>query len=119
MAFNEKLAGQVRMALTKLPVVEEKKMMGGLTFMVDHKMCIGIMGEELMCRIDPNDYAAALIKAGCRQMDFTGRPMKGFVLVNEKGYRNQEDFNYCIKLSLTYNKIAKPSKKRLKTKPKQ
>jgi hypothetical protein len=52
-------------------------MMGGLTFMYNSKMCVSIIKDELMCRIDPAIYEAVLEKPGCRPMDFTGRPMKG------------------------------------------
>ena len=62
--------------------VKEKKMMGGLTFMVNDTMRIGILNHELMARIDPSVYESVLERKGCREMDFTGRPMKGFVFVN-------------------------------------
>jgi TfoX/Sxy family transcriptional regulator of competence genes len=110
MAYNEKLADRVREALVDVKKVEEKKMMGGLTFMVNAKMCVGILGDDLMCRIDPERYAEALEKKGCREMNFTGKPMKGFVFVNEEGIKNLKDFTYWIDLSLVYNKKAKASK---------
>ena len=53
MAYNEKLANRIRGSLSEIPKVEEKEMMGGLTFMVNEKMCIGIIKDEMMCRIDP------------------------------------------------------------------
>ena len=62
--------------------VEEKKMMGGLTFMVDEKMCVGIVKDDLMARIAPEEYEFALKKPGSRPMDFTGRPMPGFIFVS-------------------------------------
>ena len=109
MAYDEKLAGRIRQALQDHPSVEEKKMMGGLTFMVNGKMCVGIFKNELMCRINPDKRDEALERSGCHEMDFTGKPMKGFVLVSSEGMKSQKDFDYWINLSLDYNKIAKAS----------
>lgn len=85
-------------------------MFGGVCFMVDGKMCVGITGKsDLMARIDPATYSDALTKKGCREMDFTGHPMKGFIFVGPEG---QDDLAYWLGLALEYNKIAKPSKKK-------
>ena len=100
MAYNENIAERVRRALGGLPKVEEKKMMGGLTFMVNGKMCIGILNEDLMCRIDPDVYESSLRRNGCREMDFTGKPMRGFVFVNSDGIKTREDFEYRIAILL-------------------
>ena len=115
MAFDEKLANRVRLALAGSVKVQEKKMMGGLTFMVNDKMCIGILGEKIMCRINPDIYDEVLSKKGCTEMDFTGRPMKGFVFVNKDGISSEKDLEYWIKLSLEYNEIAPVSKKKKKS----
>jgi len=114
MAYSEKLANRVRTILVDHPKVEEKKMMGGLTFMVNNKMCVGILQDDLMARIDPSTYETALEKGGCREMDFTGRLMKGFVFISPDGIKTKEDLNYWIGLALEYNKIAKASRKRKK-----
>ena len=76
MAYNEKLAGRIRalIALTHKNV-EEKKMFGGLCFMVNDKMCVGVEQERLMVRIDPAKYDEAMEKEGCTPMDFTGKVM--------------------------------------------
>jgi TfoX/Sxy family transcriptional regulator of competence genes len=92
--------------------MEEKEMMGGLTFMYNDKMCLGIIKDELMCRIDPDLHETAILKTGCRTMDFTKRPMKGYVMVNESGLKTQKDFDYWINLALDFNKKAKSSRKR-------
>jgi TfoX/Sxy family transcriptional regulator of competence genes len=112
MAYNEKLAERIRERLSDNPNVDEKLMMGGLTFMVNDKMCVGIIKDEMMCRINPYLHAFSIEKAGCREMDFTGRPMKGYVMINDSGMENQKDFDYWINLALDYNKIAKSSKKK-------
>ncbi|MFC2080651.1 TfoX/Sxy family protein [Bacteroidota bacterium] len=100
-ALNEKAAS-----------FEEKEMMGGLTFMVNGKMCVGIIKESMMARIGPDAYSEALKKKGCREMDFTKRPLKGFVYVDPEGYDMDEDLEYWISLALEYNPKAKSSKKK-------
>ena len=114
MAYSEKLANRVRERLAELENVEEKAMMGGLTFMYNDKMCIGIIKDELMCRIDPEFHETAIEKQGCRTMDFTNRPMKGYVLIDDSGMKSKKDFEYWIELALEYNKKAKSSKKKKK-----
>ncbi len=111
MAYNEKLAERIRERFASLKKVEEKKMMGGLTFMYNGKMCVGIIKDELMCRIDPEIHADAIKKKGCRTMDFTNRPMMGYVLIDESGMKSDKDFDYWINLALEFNKKAKPAKK--------
>ena len=71
MPYSEILANRIRQALAHLLNVQEKKMMGGLTFMVNSKMCVSIMKDDLMARIDPELYETALKMKGARQMDFT------------------------------------------------
>ncbi|MEX2234532.1 MAG: TfoX/Sxy family protein [Cyclobacteriaceae bacterium] len=112
MAYNEKLAERIREALSDVRRVEEKKMMGGLTFMVNKKMCVGILIDDLMARINPEVYEEALDKKGCREMDFTGRPMKGFVFVGPEGTTGRKGLSHWISLALEYNKKAKSSKKK-------
>ncbi len=112
MAYNEKLADRIRERLADLPNIEEKEMMGGLTFMYNGKMCIGIIKDEMMCRIDPGLQDTALEKDGCRVMDFTGRPMKGYVMVDDTGMKSKKDFEYWVNLCLEFNKKAKSSKKK-------
>ena len=112
MAFNESLANRIRERLSNLPNIEEKEMMGGLTFMVNDKMCVGIIKDEMMCRIDPEFHETAIEMRGCRTMDFTKRPMKGYVMVDETGMKTNKDFDYWIQLCLDFNKFAKSSKKK-------
>lgn len=112
MAYSEKLADRIRERLAELPNIEEKKMMGGLTFMVNDKMCVGIIKDELMCRIDPEFHETAVEKTGCRTMDFTKRPMIGYVLIDDTGMRTQKEFDYWINLALDFNAKAKSSKKK-------
>lgn len=112
MAYSEKLANRIRERLANLPVIEEKEMMGGLTFMVNEKMCVGIIKDEMMCRIDPEFHDTAIEMTGCRTMDFTKRPMKGYVMIDDTGMRTAKEFEFWIKLALEFNHKAKSSKKK-------
>jgi TfoX/Sxy family transcriptional regulator of competence genes len=114
MAYNETLANRIRERMSVLPNIEEKEMMGGLAFMYNDKMCVGVIKDEMMCRINPDIYESSVEKHGCRPMDFTGKPMKGWVLIEETGMSNQKDFEYWIGLALKFNKKAKSSKKKKK-----
>ena len=113
MAYNEKLASMTRelIALTHKKVTE-KAMFGGLCFMVNDKMCVGVEKERLMVRLDPAKYDEAMEKVGCMPMDFTGRVMKGFVFVDADVLTTRKKLDYWIQLALAYNKVAKTSKKK-------
>jgi TfoX/Sxy family transcriptional regulator of competence genes len=114
MAYDEKLAARIRERISNLSNIEEKEMMGGLVFMYNGKMCLGIIKDELMCRIDPAIHDIEVEKNGCRTMDFTKRPMKGYVMIEEEGMRSKKDFDYWIGLALAFNSKAKASKKKQK-----
>ncbi len=111
MAYSETLANRIRERFAHLRNVEEKKMMGGLTFMYNDKMCVGVIKNDLMCRIDPDFHDKAIERTGCRTMDFTNRPMIGYVLIDDTGMKTRKQFDYWIDLSLDFNKKAKSSKK--------
>lgn len=111
MAYNEKLADRIRERFAEMENVEEKEMMGGLTFMFNGKMCVGVIKDELMCRIDPSIHEMAIEKHGCRTMDFTKRPMKGYILIEESGMTSKREFDYWIDLALEFNTRAKSSKR--------
>jgi TfoX/Sxy family transcriptional regulator of competence genes len=113
MAFNEKLADRVReLIAVNHKNVEEKKMFGGLCFMVNDKMCVGVEQERLMVRLDPARYDEALEKEGAKPMDFTGKVMKGYVFVDIDALKTKKELGYWVGLALEYNKIAKASKKK-------
>jgi TfoX/Sxy family transcriptional regulator of competence genes len=112
MAYDEHLEDRIERVLRDKRIdFSKKKMMGGLTFMVDEKMCVGIVRDTLMARIDPEKYEESLRKKGCREMDFTGRPLKGFIFVEPAGIDLDEDLEYWIRLAVEYNPKAKSSKK--------
>lgn len=112
MAYNTTVAKRIRERLAALPVIEEKEMMGGLVFMVNDKMCVGVVKDEMMCRIDPEFHETAIEMTGCRTMDFTKRPMRGYVMIDETGMRTPKELEYWINLALEFNDKAKSSKKK-------
>lgn len=121
MAFDLLLVDRVERIIARQPLpFFQKKMMGGLIFMVDNKMCVGIdkdkeTGEDrLMARIGKEMYEEALIEKGVKAMDFTGRVMRGFIFIYPDGHDRDEDLEFWLAKALEYNKIAKPSKKKKK-----
>ena len=98
----------------------EKKMFGGMCFMVNDKMCCGIHYDKkkatdlLMIRIGQEAYENSKDRTGCHPMDFTGRPMRDYAFITPDGYDSEEDLEYWIQLALDFNPFAKASKKRSK-----
>ncbi len=90
MAYDEALAARARKALRGERDLAEKKMFGGLAFLLNGNMCCGILGDELMVRLDPGDAAKALREKDTRVFDMTGRPMKGWIVVTAKGVAGDE-----------------------------
>lgn len=113
MAFDEYLSERINRILTNRNVTfSSKKMMGGLCYLVDDKMLVGIVKDELMARIGEDAYSNALKKEGCKEMNFTGRPMKGYVFIESEALDLDEELEYWIDLSLAFNPLAKSSKKK-------
>lgn len=112
MAYNETLAIRVREALTHLPGVEEKKMFGGLAFMVDGKMCITVGRDRIMCRINPLLHNEALKKEGASTVVMGGKNYKGYIHIKEEAIIAREDFQYWLDLALEFNKTTKASGKK-------
>lgn len=119
MAYNEFLADRVKQHFQNRGVTfMVRKMMGGLCFMVDDKMCCGIHFDKkkqtdlLMARIGEEASADALKRPGCHPMDFTGRPMRGYVFVDPEGFDLDEDLGHWLDLCLEFNPQAKSSKRK-------
>lgn len=85
MAYDEGLAERVRAVLAERSDITERKMFGGIAWMVGGNMAVGVIGDDLMVRVGPDLYAGALREPHARPMDFTGRPMTGYVLVGPDG----------------------------------
>lgn len=113
MAYDELMADRLRGTLKHKSIhFVEKKMFGGLCFMVDEKMCVGVIKNDLMVRIDPELVAHVITKTGARFMDFTGKTMKGFLMISAEGVDMDEDLEYWVQLCLNFNPKAKSSKKK-------
>ncbi|MFD2727544.1 TfoX/Sxy family protein [Hyunsoonleella rubra] len=119
MAYDEFLADRIRRQLKeKHTGFSELKMMGGLCFKVDNKMLCGIHIDKkygdslLMARIGLDAYENELEKPECLPMDFTGRPMKGYIFVTPEGFDSEETLSYWLDLCLKFNPLAKTSKPR-------
>ena len=96
MAYDEELADRARSLLAEQPGVVEKKMFGGICFLVNGNMACGVADEALMVRVGPKAYEAALSEAHCRESDFTGRPLKGLVMIDPKGSNSEGDLKAWI-----------------------
>jgi len=90
MAYDEGVAQRVREALEARPDLTEKKMFGGLCFLLGGNMAAGIVGDELMLRVGPDAYEGALARTHAREMDFTGRALRGMVYVSTEGFESDE-----------------------------
>lgn len=115
MGYNESLADRIRSILEERKVKHiDKKMFGGLCFLVDEKMLIGVEKNRLMARIDPEDEPKAMKRKGAKPMDFTGRVMKGYLFIDDTAVDMDKDLEYWVDLCLKYNPKAKASKKKPK-----
>jgi len=90
MSYDEGLAERIRDQFRDRDDIEEKRMFGGLCFMVSNHMCCGIVNDTLMARVGPNNYDQCLEEKHASEMDFTGRAMKGFVYVAPEGIESDE-----------------------------
>jgi TfoX/Sxy family transcriptional regulator of competence genes len=99
MAYSEDLASRIREILSEAGHVEERKMFGGIAFMVGGHMCCGVTNDDLMLRLGPEAAERALEKPHVRPMDFTGRPMKGYVFVSGPGLRTEAKLRSWIQLA--------------------
>jgi len=106
---NDALVRRVKDALAGAPRLQEKRMFGGVTFMVRGKMCVSAGKGRIMCRIDPARHDAALKRKGARTVVMKGREYRGWVYVDEGAVKTKRDLDYWVRLSLDYNKQAKAS----------
>ncbi len=125
MAYDEHTAERIRTILTEKRVdFSERNMMGGRIFFVDDKMLCGIhidkkFGDQLMmARIGEVAYEKEIEKEACLPMDFTGRPMRGYIFITPDGIDQDKDLSYWLDVCLAFNPLAKasPRKKKLKKK---
>jgi hypothetical protein len=112
MVYSEELAIRIRAALGDRDDVVEKKMFGGLTFMVAGSMACGIVGKDLMVRVGPDRYEAALARPHARLMEFTGRPLRGFVLVGAPGVRTSAALKRWVDETVTFARSLSQTKRK-------
>lgn len=122
MAYDPGLAQRLRELFAERPDtarhVYEKAMFGGIAFMARQYMVVGILGDALMARVGADNYEQALTRPHARPMDFTGRPMKGFVVVDPPGFSADADLHRWIDLCMAFN-ASLPDKGLLPPKPKR
>jgi TfoX/Sxy family transcriptional regulator of competence genes len=110
MAFDEQLADRIRAVTRARSDIEERKMFGGLAFLVRGHMCCGIVGSDLMVRVGPDGFEDALAEAHVRPMDFTGRPSKGMVYVAPPGIRTASALRKWIERGIRFSETL-PARK--------
>ena len=108
MAFDEGLAQRLREQLAGSGGVAERRMFGGLSFLVDGNLCVGVMGQELIARVGPEVTPGALERPGSRLFDFTGRPMKGWVTVAPDALEDDAALAGWVELALAYVRTLPP-----------
>jgi hypothetical protein len=108
MAFDETLAQRIRRRLGKRNGLTEKKMFGGIGFMLGGNMACGVHGQEMIVRVDPEETDKALSEPHTRQFDLTGRPMKGWILVEPKGLANDADLGKWVGVGAKYAESLPP-----------
>ncbi|CEN33204.1 MULTISPECIES: TfoX/Sxy family protein [Capnocytophaga] len=109
MAYSETLANRVREFLAKIPEIkiQEKKMFGGLAFLVNEKMCINVSDDRLMCRFDPQYTEGLAERQGYLPCIMKNKDLKGYCYVEEIGYKSAKDFAFWLNLCLDFNKKIK------------
>jgi TfoX/Sxy family transcriptional regulator of competence genes len=121
MTYDEKLADRIRHALPPTSMIDERKMFGGLAFLLDGKMFVGVTGAELMVRVGPAAYEGALAQPHARPMDFTGRPLTGFIYVGAAGVRTSVAVGTWVRRAMAFVETlpAKARKRRPRARPKR
>ena len=115
MSYDEKLAMRIRQTLGPCDDVVEKKMFGGLCFMVNGAMCCGLTKTDFMVRVGPDQYDDALRQPHARPMDFTGRPLKGMVYVAPAGLHTQAALSRWVERGLAFVSALPPARQRKRT----
>ena len=110
MAYSEYQADRIRQSLSKVNLTAEKKMMGGLIFMVNDKMCVGLDidkstgNDRLMVRVGKANHDQLIFKKGSHEMNFTGKVMRGFLFIDSDGFDSEKDLDFWIEKALEFNR---------------
>lgn len=108
MAYDEGLAHRVRRIMNDEPGMVEKKMFGGVGFMLNGNMACGVNKDDLIVRVGPDNYAHAVTQAYARPFDFTGRPMKGWVMVGPDGVSDDDDLQNWVAQGVRFAQSLPP-----------
>jgi hypothetical protein len=108
MAYDEGLAHRVRAIMSDEPGLVEKKMFGGVGFMLDGNMACGVNKDDLIVRVGPDRYEQAVVQPHARPFDFTGRPMKGWVMIGPEGAAADEDLQNWVAQGITFARSLPP-----------
>jgi TfoX/Sxy family transcriptional regulator of competence genes len=119
MTYDEKLAERIRRVIPPTGNIVEKKMFGGVAFLLDGKMFVGITDKDLMVRVGPDAYEAALARPHVRPMDFTGRPLTGYVYVSAAGSRTDAAVTDWVAQAMRFVGALPMKTKRPRRKPKR
>ena len=111
MAYDEKLANRIRKTISRRKGITEKKMFGGLSFLLNGKMCCGVLKDILVVRVNPKESDVLLKKPHVRPMDFTSRPMKGFLYVSADGYKTEKQLSAWVERSVDFVSSNLPPRK--------
>lgn len=108
MAYDETLVARIRDIVANEAGIREIKMFGGVCFTVNGHMACGVQNSDLMVRVGPDAYAPALASEHARPMDFTGRPMKGYVYVSSNGSARKPDLKSWVAMGVSFTKSLPP-----------
>lgn len=111
MAYDENLAGKVRKIMQEEPGFDEKKMFGGICFLLNGNMACGILDNELIVRVGKDDYENTLNLPHVRKFDITGRPMKGWVMISAQGFDNMKALREWTGKGIVFARTLPPKKK--------
>lgn len=115
MAYSEKLALQIAEILLEKDIFfTEKKMFGGLAFMIEERMALGVVKDSLMIRCTVDEHEKLLESETCREMDFTGKPMRGFLFIDEPFYDTEKKLKNWVETALDFIQNSIPKKKKSK-----
>lgn len=118
MAYSRDLADRIRDELTAEKDLTDREMFGGIGFMLGGNMCCGVIGDDLIVRVGPDLHQDALTRPHAREFDFTGRPMKGWVVVGRHGAADDSELEMWVKLGVAFARSLPPKKAPRKKAPK-
>ena len=102
MAYDEGLAQRVTELLEEMPGFNEKKMFGGVCYLLNGNMACGVLNDDIIVRVGPEQYEGSLKLPHTREFDFTGRPMKGWVMVSQEGQESDEDLAVWVRKGVNF-----------------